>query len=80
MERGLPHGPHEGHKRWWGRRTVGKCSDLGYILTVDLQVDWVWRMRDGEITDDPLGFVLSVRVGGGWGDRLGWRKVFEEKS
>lgn len=40
----------------------------------------MWGMRDGEISDDPLGFVLSFRMGGGWRDRLGRRKVFEEKG
>lgn len=63
-----------------GRGTVGKCLYLGHILTVHLQVDWVWGMRDGEISDDPSGFVLSFRMGGGWRDRLGRRKVFEEKG
>lgn len=37
-------------------------------------------MRDEDVSDVPCGFVLGVRVGGGWGDRLGWRKVFEGKS
>lgn len=37
-------------------------------------------MRDADISDVSGGFIQSVRVDGGWGDRLGWRKVFEGKS
>lgn len=37
-------------------------------------------MRDEDISDVPWALVLSVRVFGRWGDRLGWRKVFEGKS
>lgn len=79
-DRGLPHGPHEVQREMLEAGECRECSDLGYVLTVDSRVDWVWGIRDEEISDVPWGFVLGVRVGGGWGDGLGWRKVFEGKS
>lgn len=57
--------PTRDSERCWRQGSAEKCSDLGYILTVDSRVDWVWAMRDEEISDVPWGFVLGIRVGGG---------------
>lgn len=52
---------------------LGICFDSG--LAGLLRVG-----NEEEISDNPGGFLLSVRMGGRWGDWLRWRKVFEGKS